>query len=131
MSTRAADVKELREGKFVVIDGEPCKVMSIQTAKTGKHGSAKARVDAIGLFDGQKRSLVSPNEASCEVPLIEKRSVQVIAFMGDKVQLMDLETYENYELPRPKKGEMEGDLVEGCEVEVLQTMGRRKILRVR
>lgn len=131
MSTRAADVKELREGKFVVIDGEPCKVMSIQTAKTGKHGSAKARVDAIGLFDGQKRSLVSPVEANCEVPLIEKRSVQVIAFMGDKVQLMDLETYENYELPMPKKGEIEGSLVEGCEVEVLQTMGRRKILRVR
>ncbi len=131
MTTRVAEVKELKEGKFVVIDGEPCRIVSIQVAKTGKHGSAKARVEGIGLLDNQKRSFISPVEANCEVPILEKKTAQVIAFVGDKVQLMDMDTYETFELPKPAPGEVEGNMVEGCEVEIMVVMGRKKILRVR
>lgn len=34
----------LKKGDLVMIKGHPCKVMSFSTAKTGKHGSAKAMV---------------------------------------------------------------------------------------
>ena len=34
----------LKKGDLVMIKDHPCKVMSMQTAKTGKHGSAKAMV---------------------------------------------------------------------------------------
>jgi translation initiation factor 5A len=131
MTTKVAQVKDLKVGKFVVIDGVPCKVMSIQVAKTGKHGSAKARVEGIGIFDGQKKSFVAPVESDCELPIIEKSTAQVIAFLGDSVQLMDMATYETYELPKPKPEEVEGTLNEGVEVEILQAMGRKKITRVR
>ncbi len=132
MTTKTVTLRELKEGHFIVIDGEPCRIVSISTSKTGKHGAAKARVEGIGILDGQKRSLVAPVDSKVEVPVILKKPAQVIAIMGDTVQLMDLETYETYELPRPSKEELEGkELAEGMEVEVLETMGRRKITRIR
>ena len=54
------EVRELKEGRYVIIDDEPCIIKAISHSKPGKHGSAKARVDAIGIFDGQKRSVVNP-----------------------------------------------------------------------
>ncbi len=132
MTTKTVTLRELKEGHFIVIDGEPCRIVSISTSKTGKHGAAKARVEGIGILDGQKRSLVAPVDSKVEVPVILKKPAQVIAIMGDTVQLMDLETYETYELPKPSKEELEGkELAEGMEVEVLETMGRRKITRIR
>ncbi len=131
MATKVVEVRELKVGKFVMIDGEPCKIVGIQTAKTGKHGSAKARVEAIGILDSQKRSFVRPVEAKVEAPIIERKTAQVIALMGDTVQLMDLSTYETFELPMPKKEEIEGTLVEGGEVDYLEAVGRKKILRAR
>lgn len=131
MNTKVVEVKELKVGKFVMIEGEPCKVMSIQTAKTGKHGSAKARVEGIGILNNQKRSFVSPAESKIEVPIMERKSAQVLAFMGNVVQLMDLDTYETFELPKPGQEDIEGTLVEGVEVEYIEVVGKKKIMRVR
>ena len=55
-----AEVRTLKVGRYMIIDEEPCKIMSISTSKPGKHGEAKARIEAIGIFDGQKRSVVHP-----------------------------------------------------------------------
>lgn len=131
MNTKVVEVKELKVGKFVMIEGEPCKVMSIQTAKTGKHGSAKARVEGIGILNNQKRSFVSPAESKIEVPIMERKSAQVLAFMGNVVQLMDLDTYATFELPKPGQEDIEGTLVEGAEVEYIEVVGKKKIMRVR
>lgn len=129
MSTRIGKMGELKEGSYVVIDGEPCKVMSVAHSKPGKHGSAKVRIDAIGIFDKQKRSLVQPVDAKIEIPIIDKRSAQVISIMGDIVQLMDLETYETFELPIPD--DFEGELENGCEVEYWKSLGKMKLVRRR
>jgi translation initiation factor 5A len=131
MATRVVEVKELKIGRFVIIDGEPCKVISYTVAKTGKHGHAKARVEGIGILDSQKRSFVSPVESKVEAPIIEKKVAQLIAIAPKTVQLMDLETYETFELSKPAPEEVEGTLVEGAEVEYIETMGRKKITRVR
>lgn len=126
---RVAEVTELKEGGFVIIDGEPSRIVSIQTSKTGKHGSAKSRVEAIGIFDNQKRSIVKPVDTKIDVPIIEKKSAQVVALMGEKVQLMDLETYAIFEAPIVD--EVKGKLAAGVEVEYLEALGRRKILRTK
>ncbi|MEM2449870.1 MAG: translation initiation factor IF-5A, partial [Candidatus Methanomethylicaceae archaeon] len=68
MSTKPVEIGDLKEGSFVVIDNVPCRVVSIEKSKTGKHGSAKARVTAIGIFDGVKRSIVAPTDQKVEVP---------------------------------------------------------------
>jgi translation initiation factor 5A len=124
-----AEVRELKVGRYVLIDEEPCKIMSISTSKPGKHGEAKARIDAVGIFDEQKRSVVHPVKHKVGVPIIDKRSAQILALMGKEVvQLMDLETYETFEMPIPE--ELKGQLEPGKEILYLQAMGKRKITRV-
>ncbi|HEC81957.1 MAG TPA: translation initiation factor IF-5A [Thermoplasmatales archaeon] len=123
-----AEVRELKVNRYVIIDGEPCKIVSITTSKPGKHGEAKARIEAIGVFDGQKRSIVHPVKHKVQVPLIDKRSAQVISVMGDTVQLMDMETYDTFEMPIPE--EFKGKLETGKEIQYLEALGKRKIMRV-
>jgi translation initiation factor 5A len=123
-----AEVRTLRVNRYVIIDDEPCKIMSISTSKPGKHGESKARIEAIGIFDGQKRSIVHPVKHKVHVPMIDKRNAQVIALMGDNVQLMDLETYETFEMPIPN--EYKGQLGPGKEINYLQALGKKKITRV-
>lgn len=124
-----AEVRELKVGRYVLIDEEPCKIMSISTSKPGKHGEAKARIDAVGIFDEQKRSVVHPVKHKVGVPIIDKRSAQILALMGTEVvQLMDMETYETFEMPIPE--DFKGQLEPGKEILYLQAMGKRKITRV-
>jgi translation initiation factor 5A len=66
-----------------------------------------------------------------EVPLIEKRSAQVISFAGSLVQLMDLETFEVFETPMPGEEELKAKLVGGAEVEYWRILGRTKVTRVK
>jgi translation initiation factor 5A len=124
-----AEVRELKVGRYVLIDEEPCKIQSISTSKPGKHGEAKARIDAVGIFDEQKRSVVHPVKHKVGIPIIDKRSAQILALMGaDVVQLMDLETYETFDMPIPE--DLKGQLQPGKEILYLQAMGKRKITRV-
>ena len=68
-----AEVRELRVNRYIIIDDEPCKIVSITTSKPGKHGDAKARIEAIGVFDNQKRSVVYPVKHKVQIPIINKR----------------------------------------------------------
>ena len=123
------EVRLLRVNRYVLVDEEPCKIVSISTSKPGKHGEAKARIEAIGVFDGQKRSIVHPVKHKVHVPLIDKRNAQVLALMGeDTVQLMDLESYETFEMPIPD--EYKGKMEPGAEIQYLVAVGRKKITRV-
>jgi translation initiation factor 5A len=128
MSWTQAEVRELKEGRYVIIDEEPCKILSIQTSKPGKHGEAKARIDAVGMFDEKKRSIVHPVTHKVQVPMIDKRKAQILAIAGTEVQLMDLENFENFTLPITE--EFEGQLHPGEEVLYMIAMGRRKITKV-
>ncbi len=69
----------MKEGSYIMIDGEPCKVVEVEKSKTGKHGSAKVRIVGIGVFDNVKRTLIVPADAQVEVPIIEKFVAQVVA----------------------------------------------------
>jgi translation initiation factor 5A len=128
MTWTQAEVRELKEGRYVIIDEEPCKILSIQTSKPGKHGEAKARIDAVGMFDEKKRSIVHPVTHKVQVPMIDKRKAQILAIAGTEVQLMDLENFENFTLPITE--EFEGQLHPGEEVLYMIAMGRRKITKV-
>ena len=124
-----AEVRTLRVNRYMIIDDEPCKIMSISTSKPGKHGEAKARIEAVGVFDGQKRSVVHPVKHKIHVPIIDKRSAQILSLLGsDTVQLMDLETYETFEMPIPD--DLKGKLEPGSEILYLQALGKKKITRV-
>ncbi|WP_297488700.1 translation initiation factor IF-5A [Thermococcus sp.] len=126
-------VSKLKPGRYVIIDGEPCRIANITVSSPGKHGSAKARIEAVGVFDKKVRSMVKPTSAEVEVPIIDKRVGQIIAITPDTVQLMDMETYETFDIPIETgvEDEIKGQLTEGINVEYWETLGRIKIMRIR
>jgi translation initiation factor 5A len=128
MSTEQVEVRELKEGRYIVIDDEPCKIISISTSKPGKHGEAKARIEAMGLFDNNKKSVVYPVKHKVLVPMIDKRNAQVVSIMGSEAQLMDLETYEMFSLP--VTDEVKDTIRPGGDVMYMIVMERKKITRV-
>lgn len=119
------EVRELKEGRYVIIDDEPCIIKGISHSKPGKHGSAKARVDAIGIFDNQKRSVVQPVTAKVYVPTVERRTGQVLSISESSVQLMDMGTYQTVDVPLNE--DQKEKIEEGKEVAYLSVMGRTKL----
>ena len=129
--SKPMDVGELRVGSYIIIDDAPCKIVSYSKSKPGKHGAAKARIVAISVFDETKKTIVKPVSAQVDVPLIEKKTGQVIAVLPNAVQLMDLETYEMSEAPLPEEEELKSKLTSGVEVEYWTILGRTRITRTK
>lgn len=125
MSWTQAEIRELKVNRYIVVDEEPCRILSIQTSKPGKHGEAKARLEVVGLFDEQKRSIVHPVTHKVRVPIIDKRKAQILSMHGGTAQLMDLATYETFDLSIPPA--YEGKLATGQEIMYLEALGRRKL----
>ncbi|WOF16194.1 translation initiation factor IF-5A [Methanoplanus sp. FWC-SCC4] len=119
------EIGKLKEGRYVVVDDEPCKILGIATSKPGKHGAAKSRIDVMGIFDGVKRSIVQPVTAKTYVPIVERRSAQVISIAGTTVQFMDVKDFEMFELELPE--DVASKLEAGSEVPYIASMGKRKL----
>lgn len=119
------EVGEVSKGNVITIDGEPCRVKKVSSSMPGKHGHAKYSIEAEGIFDGKKRNLKEPSDSKVEVPNVEVNDGQVISLSGNSAQLMDLSTYETFEIAVPE--ELQGKLEEGEELKYIEAMGRRKI----
>ena len=124
------DLGSLKVGSYIIIDGEPCRIVSYNHSKPGKHGSAKARVAAIGVFDGSRHSMVSPVSANVDVPLINKKNGQVISISGQTLQIMDLESFEVFETSAVED-EIRDKISQGSEVEYWNVLDKIKIVRVK
>ncbi len=119
------EVRSLKEGKYVLIDEEPCVIKSMTHSKTGKHGSAKSRIDAIGIFDGTKRSIIAPVTDKIYVPIVERKTGQVISVSGEVAQVMDMADYSTLELKIPQ--DLRDKIAAGKEISYLISMGKMKI----
>ena len=127
MARKIVEVRTLKVGKYVMIDGEPCKIVNYTTSSPGKHGAAKARVEGIGIFDSQRRSFILPVDSKVETPVIQRKSGQVLAIMGDTIQVMDLGDYSTFEMEKPDLHGLEN----GVEIEYTEFEGRRLADRVK
>ena len=124
MAKQQQEVRDLGEGGYVMIDDAACKINEYSTAKPGKHGSAKARIEARGVFDNKKRSLSQPVDAKIWVPIIERKQGQVVSVQGDDMQVMDLDSYETFTMRMPDGVDASPD----DRIEFLEMDGQRKIV---
>ena len=129
MEKTTTEIKNLKPNSFVMIDGMPCRVDKVQISTSGKHGASKTRIEAIGLLDGRRRSLVAPSSETVEVPIILKKSAQVLAIQGDKAQLMDLSDYSMFELEIPE--ERKNEIVAGNEIDYYEAAGRKTLKKIK
>jgi translation initiation factor 5A len=126
MVLKIINATEAKTGTNILIEGEPYIVKRIDISKTGKHGSSKARIEAIGIINEQKKILVVPGHERFEVPMIDKRKGQVLS-VGGKVSIMDLENFETMEIDCPE--EIKSELKENSNVEYWDIEGRKIIKR--
>ena len=64
------------------------------------------------------------------VPLIDKRTGQIISMTGSEIQVMDGETFETVDIQMVDE-EVDGKLGQGQDVEYWNVMGRTKIMRIK
>ena len=125
MAKEQTEVRDLQEGNYVMIEDTPCKINAYSTAKPGKHGSAKARIEAEGVFDEKKRSLSQPVDQKIWIPIIERKGGQVVSIESETVaQVMDLDTYETVTMQIPANLDLTAD----DNIEYLEYEDKRKIL---
>lgn len=124
MAKQQTEVRELQEGSYVMIEDVPCVINSYSTAKPGKHGSAKARVEGKGVFDSKKRNFTQPVDAKVWVPIIDRKQGQVVSENNGEMQVMDLESYETFTMRVPDGVDASNE----DEIEFLQYEEQRKIV---
>ncbi len=127
MVLKLINAAEARPGSVINVDGVACTVRSNDISKTGKHGHAKCRIEAISVIDGKKKVFVAGGHERMEVPLITKHRAQILSFNGENASVMDLESYETFELPVYE--ELKGQLKEEEQVEYWDIEGIKLIKR--
>ena len=87
------------------------------------------RITGIGIFENQKKVMLTPGDADVVVPVIGRKNIQIMSIEGKTAKVMDQQTYEMYDLEIPD--ELLKDAAAGKEAEILEAMGRRKVERIR
>ena len=123
--TTRVEIRTLKVGRYVAIENDAYKILSISKSKPGKHGSAKARLELEDIFTGQKRSHVGTVTDNIQVPVIEKGSAVITFVQGNEVNAMDNKTYQTLILPL----DTEMNLGAGGEIQWMEAMGRYRITR--
>ena len=81
---------QIRKGGYIVIKNRPCKVVSVSTSKTGKHGHAKCNFTAIDIFTGKKLEDMVPGSHGTTVPVVTRADWEIIDIEEDgQLTLMD------------------------------------------
>ena len=128
MSFKLISATEARSGSTILIDNVACVVKSNDISKSGKHGHAKCRVEAVGIIDDKKRVLAVTGADRFEVPIILKNKAQVLNLIENGASIMNLESYETLEVKiiEELKGQIkENDNVEYWDVDGIKIIKRK------
>jgi translation initiation factor 5A len=123
--TTRVEIRTLKVGRYCCVDDKAYKINSISKSKPGKHGSAKARMELVDIFTGQKISHVGSVTDSINVPLIEKGTAMVTHIDGAEVHAMNMRDHSMMILPLEDGLEIEG----GIEIMWMEALGLFKIIR--
>ena len=103
----------IKKNSFMVFEGRPCKVVGYTTAKTGRHGHAKANIIGIDIFTGKKYEANVPTSHNVEVPNIKRTQYTMIDVDADGyITLMDKQGSTRQDLKLPDDTEDDKKLSE-------------------
>jgi translation initiation factor 5A len=127
MVLKIISATEAKVGANILVEGEACVVKKMDVSKTGKHGSSKVRMEAVGIISGNKKVLVIPGHERFDVPLIEKNKGQVLSIQDKKANVMDLENFETIEidLTPEVEGLQANDNIEYWDIEGTKVIKRK------
>src|SRR3989344_6637971 len=101
MEVRHEEISALKVGRYIMMEGRPCEIVNMDWSAPGKHGHAKYRVTGMDILTGSKHMGIYTSHDKVEVPIIEKKNAQVLSVSGDKAQVMDMQSYETFDVAIP------------------------------
>jgi len=123
------EVKKLKKGSYILHKGEPYIVKEVQNVVTGTHTHSKIKLIIHGLFSGINESFtLPPHDHVDDIHIIRKHG-QVISKTEDKIQVMDLFSYDTLDADYHK--DLVGDLEEGDEITYVDFGGTAFIVEKR
>lgn len=126
MVLKIINATEAKVGTNITYEDKVFVIKKIDISKTGKHGHSKCRIEATGILNGNKKVFVVPGHERFEVPMVNKKKAQVLS-IGEKVSVMDLETFETLEISC--SAELKSELQENSNVEYWDIEGEKIIKR--
>merc|ERR1712166_530376 len=75
--TVSVEAGSIRKGGHIMIKGKACKVRDVSTSKTGKHGHAKCKFQAVDIFSGATCEELCPSSHNIDVPVVTKKDYQI------------------------------------------------------
>jgi len=129
MEIHHEEVSSLKVGRYMMMDGRPCQIVNMDWSAPGKHGHAKYRVTGIDILTSSKHMGVYTSHDKVEVPIIEKKNAQVLSVAGDKAQVMDMQSYETFDVAIPP--EFKDKIVANAEVTYWEIMNDKVIREVK
>ncbi len=118
----AVDTSDFRNGMHFIMDGEVYTIVEFQHVKPGK-GGAFVRTRLRKLKNGSTLEKTFRSGERVEPVFIEKTKVQFLSRQRGNAVLMDLDTYEQNEIPESQLGEQAKYLKEDAEVIALVANG--------
>jgi len=95
------EAKSVKKGDYIMLEDEPCEVRKTKKSAPGKHGHAKYRIQARGVFDDKTRTITKPGDKMLMSPDVQKKIGQIVSQDGSIAQVMDMDTYETEEMELP------------------------------
>lgn len=59
------EIKDIKKGEIIILDGAECKVINLEFSEIGKHGTRKARITTLGK-DGDTKVVIKPDSVLIE-----------------------------------------------------------------
>lgn len=76
--TELVQTNSVKVGQFLVVEGKPCRVVSMAHAKPGKHGSSKTMFSCKDLLTGKNVETSAPSKGTIEIPKVVRESYIVL-----------------------------------------------------
>jgi len=91
------EAKEANIGQWILYQGEPCQIKRKENVAFGTHSHSKTKLFLKPLSKGGIKELICSHNDKLEEVDITKKTGNVIAKQKDKVQIMDIVSYETFD----------------------------------
>ncbi len=109
---------DFKTGMTIIYNGDPCVILDFQHVKPGK-GQAFVRTKLRNYRTGSTIDYSFNAGVKVEQAMIEKRKMQYSYNSGDSYCFMDLETWEQLEIPASRMKWEANFILEGMEIEIV------------
>ena len=120
---------ELERGTYFIYNNEPVRVLRKEVIVVGTHSHSKLKFYFQGLNEKSERSVNFHHTDKVDIVDIVRKLGQIIAKTSNKLQLMDMMTYETLDATAPS--ELFNEINEGDNVTFIEFQGNVQILEKR